>query len=134
MRQLPDWAAARIRTVWPMVVGYVAARLIVVGAPVATWLERNLGLQVTEPQVAVGVGIILGYLVYEAGRWLERRRGTGWRARFARGAGRWLLSLGLPTGQPTYLPQRPGGLLTPRPLTEREARDLRRRWAEQQPG
>jgi hypothetical protein len=60
------------------------------------------GLQVTQPAVAAALGVILAYLIYEAGRWLEQRAGDSAPARIARLVGRWLLSLGLDTGQPTY--------------------------------
>jgi hypothetical protein len=100
--KLPDWLAARVRTAWPMILGYLAARLFVIGAPVADWLSTNLGIEVTQPQVAIGVSIALGYGIYEAGRWLEQRPGQSRPARLGRGLGRWLLSLGLTTGQPVY--------------------------------
>jgi hypothetical protein len=100
--QISDRLAARLRTVWPMLLGYLAARLLVIGAPVADWLRDTTGLEATEPQVAAALGIVLGYGVYEAGRWLERRTGTGQAAQLARGLGRLVLSLGLPTGQPVY--------------------------------
>lgn len=54
----------------------------------------------TQPQVAA-LGVILGYAIYETGRWLEKRSG-GRPAQLARLTGRLLLSLGLPTGQPMY--------------------------------
>jgi len=99
---MSDVLAARIRTLWPMLLGYLAARLLVIGAPLAAWLHDVTGLEVTEPQVAAALGIVLGYLIYEAGRWLERRAGEGRVAEVARLAGRLLLSLGLSTGQPVY--------------------------------
>lgn len=99
---MPVWLAARVRTVWPMLLGYLAARLLVFGAPVATWLHDVLGVEVTEPQVAAGLGVVLGWGIYEVGRWLERRVGVGRLAQLARLAGRLLLSVGLTTGQPVY--------------------------------
>ncbi|NJP33675.1 hypothetical protein [Micromonospora thermarum] len=104
-----DRIAARVRTAWPMLLGYLAARLLDVGAPVADWLTVTLGVTVTEAQVAAVLGLVLGYGVYEAGRWLEQRTGVGRPARLARLLGRALLSLGLHTGQPTYL--RRGGVI-----------------------
>jgi uncharacterized membrane protein YfcA len=98
MSPIPAWLAARIRTVWPMILGVLAARLFVIGAPVGAWLRDNLGVEVTEAQVAVALGVALGWLIYEAGRALERRSN-----RYARGAGAFLLSLGLPTGTPVYV-------------------------------
>ncbi|OKI47244.1 hypothetical protein [Micromonospora sp. CB01531] len=99
---MPDKWSARIRTAWPMLLGYLAARLLVIGAPVATWLHDTFGLEVTEPQIAAALGIILGFAIYEAGRWLERRAGEGRPSKVARFVGRLLLSLGLSTGQPVY--------------------------------
>ncbi|AYF31119.1 hypothetical protein CSH63_27500 [Micromonospora tulbaghiae] len=100
--RISDRVAARLRTAWPMLLGYLAARLLVIGAPVAEWIAEATGITVTEPQVAAALGIVLGYGIYEAGRWLEARTGSGRPARAARGLGRLLLSLGLPTGQPVY--------------------------------
>lgn len=100
---LSDRFAARVRTAWPMLLGYLASRLLVIGAPVADWTHATLGLEVTEPQIAAALGIVLGYLIYEGGRWMERRRGAGQLAQAARIVGRLLLSLGLPTGQPVYV-------------------------------
>ncbi len=97
-----DQLAARIRTLWPMLLGYLAAQLLHLGAPVAAWTHTALGITVTEQQVAAVLGLVLGYGVYETGRWLEHRTGTGRTARTARVLGRLLLSLGLPTGPPTY--------------------------------
>ncbi|MFG2059655.1 hypothetical protein ACGFI9_37155 [Micromonospora sp. NPDC048930] len=99
---MPDKWSARIRTLWPMLLGYLAAQLLDVGAPVAAWAHTTLGVTVTEQQVAAALGVVLGYAVYEAGRWLERRAGTGRLAEAARLVGRLLLSLGLTTGQPVY--------------------------------
>ncbi|MFG2054757.1 hypothetical protein ACGFI9_12070 [Micromonospora sp. NPDC048930] len=103
---MSDRIAARIRTAWPYLLGYLAARVLVIGAPVAAWLHETFGLEVTEPQIAAALGVILGYGIYEAGRWLERRAGASGPAQLARFVGRLLLSLGLSTGQPVYA--RPG--------------------------
>lgn len=110
---LTDRLAARIRTAWPMLLGYLAARLLDVGAPIAAWLSTTLDVTVGEPQVAAALGLLLGYGIYEAGRWCEQRRGVSQPAYLARLLGRYLLSVGLHTGQPTYLhrggPIRPAG-------------------------
>ena len=96
-------SVAEVREIsWPMLLGYLAARLLVIGAPVASWLHDTTGLEVTEPQVAAALGVILGWAIWEAGRWLERRTGIGRPAQLARLTGRLLLSLGMPTGQPVY--------------------------------
>jgi hypothetical protein len=100
--QISDKLAARLRTAWPMLLGYLAARLLDIGAPLAGWLHDTTGLQVTEPQVAAALGVVLAWLIWEAGRWLEGRTGVGRPAQLARLAGRLVLSLGLPTGQPVY--------------------------------
>lgn len=103
--RISDPLAARVRTVWPMLLGYLAARLLVLGAPVADWLRDALGVEVTQPQVAAALGIILGWIIYEAGRWLEKRAGDSGPARLARKLAQLLLSLGLVTGQPVYARQ-----------------------------
>lgn len=98
---MSDRVAARLRTWWPMLVGHVAAWLLVQAAPLVDW-AASAGVTVTQPQVAVVVGLVLAGAVYEAGRWLEGRVGDGWTARAARRTGRWLISLGLDTGAPSY--------------------------------
>jgi len=99
---VPDWLAARLRTVWPMLLGYAAAWLLLVGAPVVDGLRSTLGVEITDAQVALALGVALGALIYEAGQWLENRRGDGRLARLARGLGRLLLSIGVHVGPPTY--------------------------------
>ncbi|MFG2056699.1 hypothetical protein ACGFI9_22015 [Micromonospora sp. NPDC048930] len=104
---ITDRLAARIRTAWPMLLGYLAAQLLLLGAPVAAWLHATLGITVTEQQVAAALGLVLGYGIYEVGRWLEHRTGTSRPAQLARALGRFLLSFGLPTGAPIYPLARP---------------------------
>lgn len=99
---MSDRLAARLRTAWPYALAWLTSLVLVHGAPVAEWLRDVLGLEVTEPQVAAGLGVALGYAVYESGRWLESRQGNGRVARVARWVGRVLLSAGLHTGQPSY--------------------------------
>ncbi len=99
---ISDRLAARILTVWPMLLGVLAAQLLLWAAPVVAWLRDVLGMEVTAVQVTAVLGLVLGWAVYEAGRWLEDRSGTGWSAVVARVVGRWVLALGLQTGQPSY--------------------------------
>lgn len=103
MPVLTDAAASRIRTVWPMAIGAIAAWLITRAwaAPILHALDQ-LGMPVTRAVLATAISWALGALVYLAGRWLEGRHGQSRAARWARAAGRWVLSLGLKTGQPTY--------------------------------
>lgn len=97
-----DRIAARLRTLWPMLIGHVAALAVVHGAPVLDVVETATGYRPTATSVTLLVGLVAGYGIYEGGRWLEARRGPGRLAQAARGAGRFLLSLGVPTGTPTY--------------------------------
>lgn len=99
---IPDAAAARLRTYWPWLLGTAAAWLLAIGAPVTAWLHTTLGVTVTQTQIAAALALGLGWLIYEAGRWLEDRPGDDRLAAAARTAGRLLLSLGLHTGQPVY--------------------------------
>lgn len=101
VERISDRWTARIRTVWPYVIGAVASVLLVKAAPVVEWL-RAAGVPVTEATAQLAVGAGLGWLVWDVGTWLERRPGAGRLARVARGAGRWLVSLGLHTGGPSY--------------------------------
>lgn len=90
-----DQIKSYIRTMWPVVVGYLAGLLV-------TWVGQKLGVTV-DTNVAFGiVTTILVGIVYGAGRWLETRSNA-----FAQGVGRWLLSLGLDLGTPTYQPPAP---------------------------
>ncbi len=99
---LSDKLASRLRTMWPVLLGYLAAQLLVVVAPITGWLHTALGVDITEQQAATLLGVMLAWLIWELGRWLEDRRGDGWPTRIARAVGRWLLALGLNTGQPHY--------------------------------
>jgi hypothetical protein len=97
-----DLLAARLRTAWPLLLGWLAAWLVTTAAPVVTWIRDVLGVEVTQAQISAGLGVLLAWLIWEAGRWLERRTGTSRLATAARIVGRLLLSLGLHTGQPVY--------------------------------
>jgi hypothetical protein len=93
-QRLSDAAKARIRTLWPYLVGVIA-----------TWLVskfRPVGLHIDSITAGAIVSWVLGTIVYEAGKWLAARRGTGRPAAMARWAGRWMVSLGLPIQPPTY--------------------------------
>ncbi len=93
-RRLSDTAKARIRTLWPYLVGVIA-----------TWLVakiRPIGLHVDSVTAGAVVSWVLGTIVYETGKWLAARRGTGLPAATARWAGRFMVSLGLPIQSPTY--------------------------------
>ena len=107
---MSDRLAAWIRTVWPMLLGYLAAWLLAQSwAPtLVSWLAAA-GVDVTEAGVVHLLGWLLGAAVYSAGRWLERRAGGRRLHRLARAVGRFILSIGLPTGQPAYSPP-PRGL------------------------
>jgi hypothetical protein len=98
---MSDRLVARLRTVWPMFVGHVAAWLLVLFSPVVDWLASK-DLNVSHETAAVGVGLVLGWVAWEFGTKLERVKGDGWLARRARGVGRLLLTVGKDTGQPTY--------------------------------
>lgn len=96
--QVGDKAAAYLRTVWPMVLGHAAAFLV---AAIAT----RWHVQISEGWVFEAVSLAAGTAVYGGGRWLEHRTGTGWLGRTARWVGRWVLSVGIHTGTPVYVPQ-----------------------------
>jgi hypothetical protein len=98
---MSDTIKARVRTWWPLIVGHLAAWLLIRAAPLLDWLA-GLGIVVTDAEVAVVVGLVLAGAVWETARWLERRTGPGRWARVARAIGRWLISLGLHTGAPAY--------------------------------
>ncbi|MET8147609.1 hypothetical protein ACIBSW_06750 [Actinoplanes sp. NPDC049668] len=99
---LTDKLAARLRTLWPMFVGHLIAAVIVHAGPVLDIVEQTTGYRPTSATMTLAGGLLAGALVYEAGRWLEARPGPGRPARIARNIGRYLLSLGVPTGQPSY--------------------------------
>jgi hypothetical protein len=99
---IADQAAARLRTIWPMLVGHAAALLLVHAAPALDTVEKTTGYRPSTATVTLVVGMLLGWIVYETGRILEAVTGEGRAARIARAAGRWILSVGIPTGQPTY--------------------------------
>lgn len=90
-----DQAKSFIRTMWPVVVGYLAGLLV-------TWAGHSMGVTI-DSNVAFGiVTTVLVGIIYGGGRWLETRRSP-----FAQHLGRVLLSFGLDLGQPTYKPAPP---------------------------
>lgn len=96
---MSDRLAAYVRTYWPLLIGHLAA-------VVTAWIAGRFGVVIDSVLVYEGLALGLSAVVYAAGRWLEARTGDGVGARVARAAGRWLLALGLDTGQPVY--GRPG--------------------------
>lgn len=89
---MTDKARSYVRTLWPVLLGHLAA-----------WLADRLGvLGVDSATAALLVGTIASMLVYAAGRELERVKRSGRVGDAARWLGRLLLSLGLDTGQPVY--------------------------------
>jgi hypothetical protein len=103
MPKISDQLAAWIRTIWPMLLGQLAAWLLAQSwaPPIIAWLA-DLGITIDQPKLISALGLLAGAVIYTAARWLERRTGTTrWHA-LARAAGRLLLSLGLHTGQPIY--------------------------------
>lgn len=100
---MSDKIAARLRTYWPVLVAYIAAHVLDIGAPVVTWINTTFGLEVRPALVEGVISFALVALTYEAGRWLEKRTGNGLPSKLARMLGKALLSLGLRTGQPVYV-------------------------------
>jgi hypothetical protein len=90
-----DRLAAYVRTYWPLLIGHLTAYAV---AAVADRFGVVIDSLIVYEFLAVG----LTGLVYAVGRWLEGRTGESWLAVAARVIARWLLSLGLDTGQPTY--------------------------------
>lgn len=91
---LSDRASAYIRTLWPLLLGHAAAWLLL--------KVDALGLPVDNTLVVELVSFAAAAVVYGTGRFLESRTGGGWLPILARGLGKWVLALGLHTGQPTY--------------------------------
>ncbi|WP_018219151.1 hypothetical protein [Salinispora vitiensis] len=97
LKRVSDRAAAYIRTVWPMALGHVAAL-------VAAYLAARSGIRMDETWLIEVMALAAGAAIYAAGRWLEQRTGTSGVARSARWLGRWVLSIGIHTGTPVYVP------------------------------
>lgn len=87
---MSDQLKSYVRTYWPLIVGTVAGLI-------AAALAKYVGIEI-DSNLAFGVtSVVMVGVVYAGGRWLETRKSS-----FARAVGRFLLSLGLDTGQPTY--------------------------------
>lgn len=126
--RLSDNAKARVRTLWPYLIGVAATYLVARLHP--------LGIQIDSATAGVLVAWILGTAVYEAGKWLSHRPGQTRTARVARWAGRWLLSLGLPIQAPMYGPNShvPLSMVNIERLTPEEAERLKAAWLAQYGG
>lgn len=92
---MTDRLASYVRTLWPLVLGHLAAILI---AAVA----RATGVELHSAVALELVSLVASGAVYGSGRWLESRVGEHLAARAARWLGRMVLSIGLTTGAPTY--------------------------------
>lgn len=86
-----DQLKAFVRTVWPGIVAQVAALIV-------TYLSDKVGIEVDSKLVFAVVAVLLLAAVYGLGRWLEQQPNA-----YAAGVGRWLVSLGMDLGQPTYV-------------------------------
>jgi hypothetical protein len=91
---MSDRIVARIRTVWPMVVGHAAA-------VIATWVSRALGVELDSLLVELVllevVSLVLSWAAWEVGTRLGRSPNP-----VSQRVGRWLVSMGRDTGAPTY--------------------------------
>jgi hypothetical protein len=104
---MSDRCAAWIRTMWPLLLGAFAARILAQSWAVdVVDLLARLGVRVTEVSLTAALSVVAAAAVYGLGGWLERRAGVGRVAVLARAVGRFLISIGLPTGQPTYAGRR----------------------------
>ena len=92
---MSDRLAAYVRTYYPLALGHVAALIV-------AWVGARFGLTVDSLLVYEILAVGLTGLVYAVGAELGRVDGDGRWPRVARAVGRWLLSLGLDTGAPTY--------------------------------
>ncbi|MEW2383395.1 hypothetical protein AB0873_15070 [Micromonospora sp. NPDC047707] len=92
---MSDRLAAYVRTCWPLLIGHLTA--LAVAYVAARW-----GITIDSLIVYEILAVVLTGVVYAAGRWLEDRTGDSVFAVAARALARWLLSLGLDTGQPIY--------------------------------
>lgn len=87
---MSDRSASYIRTMWPLFLGHLAALLVAFAAD-------RFGVHLNDALAFEFVGFAASALVYLLGRKLENSRVT-----VLRGAGHFILSLGLATTQPTY--------------------------------
>lgn len=98
-----DQLKAFVRTIWPAIVAQIAALIV-------TYLGDKMGIEVNSNAVFGVVTVVLLAAIYGAGRWLEKRDNA-----YAAGLGRWLVSLGMDLGQPTYVKQPDGRPLSGTP-------------------
>lgn len=89
---MSDELKARLRTVWPLLLGHVAAYLV-------AWILRLTGVQVDSWIVVEALSLAASWGIWEAGTWLEKRTNP-----VAQTVGRWLVSAGQVVGPPTYPP------------------------------
>jgi hypothetical protein len=96
---MSDQLAARIRTVWPLVLGHVAAVIV-------AWVFAKTGVQLDGVVVLELLSFVASWLIWEAGTWLQVQANP-----VLQGAGRWLVAAGQDIGKPTYpeLPPGPAG-------------------------
>lgn len=92
---MSDTLAARIRTLWPILLGHIATW---VGAFAVHKLGFSPDLSATVELAAVeAVSAGASWAAWELGRWLEARPNPTLAA-----VGRWLISAGRQIGAPTY--------------------------------
>lgn len=92
---MSDTRAARLRTVWPAVVGHIATWVAAVAV-------HKLGFSpdmspVIELAVIELVSVAATWVAWDLGRWLEARPNP-----VAAALGRWLIAAGKEIGPPTY--------------------------------
>lgn len=88
---MSDATRAFIRTIWPMILGALAAMLVTAAA---RWLGYDLDSGLALSLVTVAAGAV----IYKLGHVLERSD-----VALLRGIGHFLLSLGADLGQPVYI-------------------------------
>ncbi|PZG18990.1 hypothetical protein C1I95_12495 [Micromonospora craterilacus] len=92
---LSDRWAAYVRTYWPLLIGHLTAAVV-------AYVATRFGILIDSIVVYEILAVAMTGGLYAVGRWLEARTGDGWLPAAARTIARWLLSLGIDTGQPTY--------------------------------
>ena len=95
VRRVSDVAASTIRTVAPIVAGWLLALAAVAGGVLPAGVHAAAREALTATLAAV---LSSGW--YVSARWLERRRGPSWAAVVGRQVGRWML--GGVISQPVY--------------------------------
>jgi hypothetical protein len=92
--ELNNAAKSYLRTLWPVALGWTAT--------VITLTAGKVGLPISEGLALGAAGYILTAAPYVLARLLERVKGERWHHRLSRWAARWVLSVGMDTGQPVY--------------------------------